>query len=266
MVWISCSIAGIRPSYVRPETGAAWANGVAARGRGRNLLPCGAAGDTTGNSPGTKWAAFTAIAEQPGLRTALHQPDQPGAAVLRGHGAQAASVRPNGRNADQPSALCERCAGRKAVFASAGPLPRNPLPSSAASLRTPPARRPGRRLRRVAGSKPALAARQASTKRDWSAALLGELRAAWDQPELRKRLDNVSTKDAVVVVHRAHPTLGGRPIETRDCWLPRQRRSRAAGPAGAVPTGGDFRNAQLIQQPGRRRENAGARPQRNSWA
>jgi hypothetical protein len=52
----------------------------------------GVAGDTTGNSPGTKWTAFNPIAEHldygPLDRTA-----QPGPALLRGLGAQAARAR-----------------------------------------------------------------------------------------------------------------------------------------------------------------------------
>ena len=57
----------------------------------------GAAGDTTGNSPGSKWVAFNADRRAPRLRTALHDPDQPGAALVRGHRSKAAGARARDR-------------------------------------------------------------------------------------------------------------------------------------------------------------------------
>ena len=50
----------------------------------------GAAGDTTGNSPGTKWTAFNAIAELDcGRRYIVHQP---GAAFVRRRRGKAAGA------------------------------------------------------------------------------------------------------------------------------------------------------------------------------
>ena len=53
----------------------------------------GGAGDTTGNSPGSKWTAFNAIARAVGLRPAIHEPYQSSAALVRGHCAQATRAR-----------------------------------------------------------------------------------------------------------------------------------------------------------------------------
>ena len=53
----------------------------------------GEAGDTAGNSPGTRWVAFLRDRRAPRLRPTLHDPHQPGAALLRGHRAQAARTR-----------------------------------------------------------------------------------------------------------------------------------------------------------------------------
>jgi hypothetical protein len=53
----------------------------------------GLRGDTTGNNPGSKWVAFNAIAEHLDYGAPLHDQDQSGAALLRGHLPQAASAR-----------------------------------------------------------------------------------------------------------------------------------------------------------------------------
>jgi hypothetical protein len=55
--------------------------GKAASGAGQPVLVIsagrGIAGDTTGNSPGTKWVAFNALAKHLDVRAALHGQDQP---------------------------------------------------------------------------------------------------------------------------------------------------------------------------------------------
>ena len=47
----------------------------------------GAAGDTRGTAPRSKWCAANAIAEYARLRPTLHAAHEPGAAELRGHAA-----------------------------------------------------------------------------------------------------------------------------------------------------------------------------------
>ena len=57
----------------------------------------GVAGDTTGNSPGSKWVAFNAIAEHLDYGRRYTHADQPGTALVRGHRAQAAGARARDR-------------------------------------------------------------------------------------------------------------------------------------------------------------------------
>ncbi len=53
----------------------------------------GTAGDTTGNSPGEQMVGVQRDRRAPRLRPAVHVADQSGAALVRGHRAQAASAR-----------------------------------------------------------------------------------------------------------------------------------------------------------------------------
>jgi phage/plasmid-like protein (TIGR03299 family) len=56
----------------------------------------GVAGDTTGHSPGHQVDRVQRHRRAARLRPALHRPDQPGPAVLRGHGGQTAGARTRG--------------------------------------------------------------------------------------------------------------------------------------------------------------------------
>ena len=83
-VWVIDDETGTRARANR-ERAIEW---VLAIFRGR-----GDAGVTTGNSPGTKWTAYQRDRRAPRLRPAIHDPHQPGAALVRGHLAHAASAR-----------------------------------------------------------------------------------------------------------------------------------------------------------------------------
>ena len=72
----------------RAPTASGRSSSVLAIFRGR-----GVAGDTTGNSPGEQVGRVQRDRRAPRLRAALHGAHQPGAAVVRGHRAQAAGAR-----------------------------------------------------------------------------------------------------------------------------------------------------------------------------